>query len=273
MSKITEVQKLSTKDQSRRTREKNSKSPKHRQGKMPVSRSPGEEGPAGIKRKILPPKKGKISPAAAWIAGGALALGALFYGSKAESKTMPREPQKETEIRDVGCYDLRLHGGYSQFNEGETVSSLLSSMKAETDKYRVPGSEHSFKIPLVMGRKMLLKHNSPDHDLLCAITPSLDDILANTGTGIISFNLDYGYLDIENPEVRLKITDKMVVVSLLDPETGRHARVMIPKSSPFPDKINLALFEETANVNLAEQAFFLLNSLPSFREAGEGADR
>lgn len=224
-----------------------------------------EEGLAGIKRKILPPKKGKVSPAAAWIASGAIALGSLFSPSGAEARNMPRDPPREAEIRDIGCYDLKVHGGYSQFNEDETVSSLLSSMKGETDKYRVPDSIESFKVPLAMGRQLLIKHNPGDQDLFCAITPSINDELANTGADIISFNLDYRYLDIETPKIRLKLTEKSVIVSLLDQETGRHARLMIPKSSPRPEKINLALFEEDADVNLAEQTFFALNTIPSFQ--------
>ncbi|MBD3417453.1 hypothetical protein GF412_00490 [Candidatus Micrarchaeota archaeon] len=254
---------MSAKDRSRKTRKKEAKPPELPQGRKLEKRSIRDEGPAKRHAKITPPKKRRASKAAAWIAGGALAIGAMLSPSKSEAKTMPREPYTEPEVKDIGSYNLNVHGGYSPFKEGETVSSLLSSMEAETKKYRAKGSPGSFSIPLEAGRKLFLKHSPSSKALFCAVTPSIDERVARLNLDIVSFSLDYSHIDIENPEMRIKNTKSSVIVSLLDSGTGRHARITIPKSDPKPSDINLVLFEENAQVNLAEQAFFALNALPA----------
>ena|GEM_PF-4923361 len=246
-----QVQTVSTsKDSSRKTAKKEQVTPK-----PPAKKRGMPKGAKGIlsstelaqkKTKLHAPKK-KPSRAAKLLLSGALAAGIAAAPSGAEA----RAPE---------LVDLTAPSSYIivpplvDASSTESISYLLSSLKAETDKYRKSSALSIFEIALSQGGKLTLKMNQIDRILRFTVL--------QPGSQRRSFEFSFSELSIINPEVRIEDQGEKLVVRLLDSRNGRHARIIIPKVDVDPDKIRIKVFDDSAELYAARQVFHYLHTFP-----------
>ena len=241
-----QVQTVSTKDSPRKTSKKETSIPKPPKKRFPsgAKKTLSSSGLAKQKEKLKSPKK-KPSRAKKLLLTGALALGIAAAPLGAEARA--------PDPTNLSPPSYTIAPPLGEASSTESLKYLLSSLKAETDKYRKSTSLSLFEIPLLQGAKLRLRVDSMSRSIHFTVLQ---------GAQRHSFKLSFSELNIITPEVRIQDQGETLVVRLLDKMNGRQARITLLKSDVAPEKMLIRVFDESADLHAAQQAFQSLNALP-----------
>ncbi|MCP4647448.1 MAG: hypothetical protein GY852_06900 [bacterium] len=238
---------MSSKDSSRKTAKKEQVTPKSPKKRFPsgARKALQSSGLAKQKRTMQAPKK-KPSRAAKLLLAGTLAAGLTAASRGAEA----RAPEP-VDLVALPSYTIAPPLG--EASGTKSIIGLLSSLKHETDRYRKSATLNVFEVPL-QGGKLRLRVNEMDRSILFTVS--------QLGAERRSFKLSFSELNIITPEVRIQDQGETMVLRLMDSKNGRHARITLFKSDISPENMLIKVFDESADLHAARQAFQSLNTLP-----------
>jgi len=238
---------VSSKDSTRKTTKKELTAPKPLKKKgFPIGakRALQDSELARQKKAMHAPKK-KPSRAAKLLLAGTLAAGIAAAPLGAEARA--------PELVDVSAPpSYVIAPPLEDASSTESISYILSLLKAETDRYTKSSKLNIFEVPLSQG-KLRMNVDQMHRTILFTVSQ---------GAQRRSFELSFSELHIINPEIRIKDQGETLVLRLLDSRSGRQARITILKSDVAPENMLIRVFDESADLVAARQAFQSLNSFP-----------